>query len=236
MTSFIGHLIKPTIEDICEHSTKYGILPGLGGHLYRTERSQGHQRDHCEMADNEVLSSSTQKEKLKQLPVKHCINMVSRTAYCRPWDQGLVKSALAHLVTIQTKLHLIKVIATATINTSMWRFVRCQPNYSWRHNPQCPACLWINYQSLLCYQQLKQCHSAMRWFHDVGDLLGVVGCVDGTHIPIKNPGGPNAEIYRNRQGNFSMNVQLTAGANMCIVDIVCRGVEGSMMPRYLKQY
>nr|CAD7436045.1 unnamed protein product [Timema monikensis] len=47
----------------------------------------------------------------------------------------------------------------------------------------------------------------MRWFHDVGDLLGVVGCVDGTHIPIKNPGGPNAEIYRNRQGNFSMNVQ-----------------------------
>nr|CAD7432513.1 unnamed protein product [Timema monikensis] len=38
----------------------------------------------CEMADNEVLSSSRQKEKLKQLPVKHCINMVSRTAYCRP--------------------------------------------------------------------------------------------------------------------------------------------------------
>nr|CAD7617012.1 unnamed protein product [Timema genevievae] len=62
----------------------------------------------------------------------------------------------------------------------------------------------------------------MRWFHGVGGFPGVVGCVDGTHIPIKNPGGPNGEIYRNRHGNFSMNVQLTAGANMCIVNIVCR--------------
>nr|CAD7587247.1 unnamed protein product [Timema genevievae] len=44
--SFIGHHIKPTIEDIIyEHSTQYGILPSLVGQLDRNERSQGHQGD-----------------------------------------------------------------------------------------------------------------------------------------------------------------------------------------------
>nr|CAD7572639.1 unnamed protein product [Timema californicum] len=43
--TFIRHNIRPTIEDICEHSTQYGILAGLGGHLDHSERSQEHQRD-----------------------------------------------------------------------------------------------------------------------------------------------------------------------------------------------
>nr|CAD7267541.1 unnamed protein product [Timema shepardi] len=62
----------------------------------------------------------------------------------------------------------------------------------------------------------------MRWFYEIRGFPGVVACVDGTHIPIKNPGGVRPEIYRNRHGWFSLNVQVAAGANMEIVDVSCR--------------
>nr|CAD7435405.1 unnamed protein product [Timema monikensis] len=66
------------------------------------------------------------------------------------------------------------------------------------------------------------CRKAMRWFYEIRGFPGVVACVDGTHIPIKNPGGVRPEIYRNRHGWFSLNVQVSAGANMEIVDVSCR--------------
>ena len=31
---------------------------------------------------------------------------------------------------------------------------------------------------------------------------GVVGAIDGTHVKIESPGGPNAEVYRNRKSFF----------------------------------
>ncbi|KAH7952053.1 hypothetical protein HPB52_017561 [Rhipicephalus sanguineus] len=36
---------------------------------------------------------------------------------------------------------------------------------------------------------------------------GVSGCIDCTHVPMKNPGGEDAEVFRNRKGYFSINVQ-----------------------------
>lgn len=49
---------------------------------------------------------------------------------------------------------------------------------------------------------------------------GVVGAVDCTHIPIQNPGGENAELFRNRKGWFSINVQLMCDADMRIRNVV----------------
>jgi len=46
----------------------------------------------------------------------------------------------------------------------------------------------------------------------------------GTHIPIENPGGVNAELFRNRKGFFSINTQVVVDASMKIVDIVARYV------------
>ncbi|KAJ4436097.1 hypothetical protein ANN_18724 [Periplaneta americana] len=37
---------------------------------------------------------------------------------------------------------------------------------------------------------------------------GVISVIDGTHVPINNPGGNNAEIFRNRKDYFSINVQI----------------------------
>ena len=48
------------------------------------------------------------------------------------------------------------------------------------------------------------------------------GIIDCTHIPIKSPGGQFAELYRNRKGWMSLNVQLICGPRMEILDIVSR--------------
>ncbi|XP_071055943.1 putative nuclease HARBI1 [Onthophagus taurus] len=61
-----------------------------------------------------------------------------------------------------------------------------------------------------------------RKFFEIGGFPGVVGCVDGTHIEIKSPGGANAEIFRNRKGFMSLNVQVVAGPTLKIFDIVIR--------------
>ena len=37
-------------------------------------------------------------------------------------------------------------------------------------------------------------------------MPGVMGCVDGTHIPIQSPGGEDVEMYRCRKGFYSLNV------------------------------
>lgn len=50
----------------------------------------------------------------------------------------------------------------------------------------------------------------------------IVGLIDGTHIKIRNPGGPNSEVFRNRKGVFSINAQVVCDSNMKILDIVAR--------------
>ncbi|KAK5647938.1 hypothetical protein RI129_002830 [Pyrocoelia pectoralis] len=59
-------------------------------------------------------------------------------------------------------------------------------------------------------------------FFGIAGFPGVIGCIDGTHIPIKNPGGQNAEVYRNCKGWMSLNVQVVAGPRSEILDIVIR--------------
>ena len=50
----------------------------------------------------------------------------------------------------------------------------------------------------------------------------VVGAIDCTHIKIPCPGGENAELFRNRKGYFSINVQAVCGPNLDILNIVAR--------------
>jgi hypothetical protein len=62
----------------------------------------------------------------------------------------------------------------------------------------------------------------------------IVDANDITHIKIPSPGGENAELFRNRIGYFSINVQAVWGPNLDILNIVARW-QGSiqyMMPEY----
>lgn len=57
-------------------------------------------------------------------------------------------------------------------------------------------------------------------FYRLAQMPGVIGCIDGSHIPIQSPGGNNAEIYRCRKGYMSINVQAVCDANLKFTNIV----------------
>lgn len=61
-----------------------------------------------------------------------------------------------------------------------------------------------------------------RQFYDIASFPGVVGCVDCTHVPIKSPTRQHGETFRNRKGEFSINVQIVCGPDLKIYDIVAR--------------
>ncbi|XP_026740914.1 putative nuclease HARBI1 [Trichoplusia ni] len=59
-------------------------------------------------------------------------------------------------------------------------------------------------------------------FFQIARFPRVIGAMDCTHVRISSPGGDHAELYRNRKGYFSINVQTICNANLEITDIVAR--------------
>ncbi|CAG4975132.1 unnamed protein product [Colias eurytheme] len=59
-------------------------------------------------------------------------------------------------------------------------------------------------------------------FFAIAGFPRVVGAVDCTHIKINSPGGAQSEIYRNRKGYFSLNVQMVCDARLRIRNIIAR--------------
>lgn len=62
----------------------------------------------------------------------------------------------------------------------------------------------------------------MREFFEIAKFPGVLGAIDCTHVPIVSPGGPNAELYRNRKSYFSINVQAVSSASLLFLNCVAR--------------
>ncbi|XP_050710739.1 uncharacterized protein LOC126995293 [Eriocheir sinensis] len=57
-------------------------------------------------------------------------------------------------------------------------------------------------------------------FHAVAGMPGVIGCIDGTLIPIVSPGGNTAEIYRYRKGYLALIVMAVCDAKMRFTNVV----------------
>ena len=64
--------------------------------------------------------------------------------------------------------------------------------------------------------------TAMQSFYARSKMPGVIGAIDCTQVPIQSPGADDAEIYRNRKGFFSINVQLVSDPTGYISDVVAR--------------
>lgn len=71
-------------------------------------------------------------------------------------------------------------------------------------------------------ENFEECKIVMEGFHAMYGFPRVIGCIDGTHIRIQSPGGEHAEVYRNRKGYFSLNVQVVCNHQLKAVDIVAR--------------
>lgn len=59
-------------------------------------------------------------------------------------------------------------------------------------------------------------------FFNVARFPMVIGAIDCTHVKIQSPGGNDGEIYRNRKGYFSINVQAVTDPELRILDLVAR--------------
>ncbi|XP_036327413.1 putative nuclease HARBI1 [Rhagoletis pomonella] len=68
----------------------------------------------------------------------------------------------------------------------------------------------------------SQKYEAYKGFYIIAKFPTVIGALDGTHVKIISPGGNNSELYRNRKGVFSINVQTMCDANLKITNIVAR--------------
>ena len=63
-------------------------------------------------------------------------------------------------------------------------------------------------------------------FEETRGFPGVMGAIDGCHIPIKAP-GKNPEQYINRKGHHSIQLQVICDTSMRFTDVFC-GFPGSV--------
>lgn len=88
------------------------------------------------------------------------------------------------------------------------------------HVSQATVCRTVNevtaliskklFRRLVHFPEPSEYPDVMRDFHAIGEFPGVTGCIDCTHVRIRSPGGEDAEVYRNRKGVFSLNVQVSS--------------------------
>ncbi|XP_036320285.1 putative nuclease HARBI1 [Rhagoletis pomonella] len=64
--------------------------------------------------------------------------------------------------------------------------------------------------------------STQAAFKEISNFPRVIGAMDCTHVKIMSPGGDDGEVFRNRKGFFSFNVQTICDSNLKILDIVAR--------------
>jgi len=62
----------------------------------------------------------------------------------------------------------------------------------------------------------------MQGFHGMAGFPGMLGALDCTHVPIQSPGGENAELFRNRKGYYSLNIQAVVTSELKFINIVSR--------------
>ncbi|XP_040354835.1 putative nuclease HARBI1 [Ixodes scapularis] len=78
----------------------------------------------------------------------------------------------------------------------------------------------VLFRRLVHFPAASEYHGVMRDFYAMGQFPGVTGCIDCTHVRIRSPGGDDAEVYRNRKGVFSLNVQAITGPQLQFFDVV----------------
>lgn len=65
------------------------------------------------------------------------------------------------------------------------------------------------YPALCKLPTATEAFGVMRQFYAIAGFPGVTGCINCTHVPIRSLGGDDAEVFRNRKGYFSANVQVS---------------------------
>ncbi|KAF4528500.1 hypothetical protein B566_EDAN016687 [Ephemera danica] len=68
----------------------------------------------------------------------------------------------------------------------------------------------------------QEIHEVMQSFYDIAGMPYTLASVDGSHVCILGRGGEFGELYRNRKGYFSLNIQAACDPILKIRDLVTR--------------
>ncbi|XP_018367579.1 PREDICTED: putative nuclease HARBI1, partial [Trachymyrmex cornetzi] len=85
-----------------------------------------------------------------------------------------------------------------------------------------PIIAALNNEFIKLPMSAEQIHQNQKEFFQIAKFINVIGCVDCTHIKVESCGGRENELYRNRKGFFSLNIQVVVNARLEIIDIVAR--------------
>ena len=74
--------------------------------------------------------------------------------------------------------------------------------------------------------------AAKRQFYEIAGFPGEIVAIDCTHVPIMCPAFTDVELYRNRKGFMSINVQAICDLRYRITNVVARWPGSHTMPGY----
>ncbi|CAK1597806.1 unnamed protein product [Parnassius mnemosyne] len=69
---------------------------------------------------------------------------------------------------------------------------------------------------------LNEQQETIRKFRSIANFPTVIGAIDCTHIRVKKVNADGGQLYINRKGFSSINVQVVCDADLKIMDIVTR--------------
>ena len=78
------------------------------------------------------------------------------------------------------------------------------------------------YKQYVKFPSGNKVQEIQRQFMQQNRIPGIVGAIDCTHIPPQSPGGDTAELFRNRKGVFSINVQAICDHDLILTNVVAR--------------
>uniref|UniRef100_A0A8W8J8F9 Putative nuclease HARBI1 n=1 Tax=Magallana gigas TaxID=29159 RepID=A0A8W8J8F9_MAGGI len=84
------------------------------------------------------------------------------------------------------------------------------------------SALTSRYKNYVVFPSGNRVTEIQRGFMNHSGIPGIVGAIDCTHIPIQSPGGDMAELFRNRKGFFSINVQAICDNDLMLTNVVAR--------------
>jgi hypothetical protein len=89
-----------------------------------------------------------------------------------------------------------------------------------RRVSECIARMCIHKISLPAEQDFLT--KTKRNFFKIARFPGVIGAIDCTHVAIQSPGIETGELFRNRKGFFSKNIQAICGPDLKFHNLVTR--------------
>ncbi|KYM97814.1 Putative nuclease HARBI1 [Cyphomyrmex costatus] len=83
-----------------------------------------------------------------------------------------------------------------------------------------PIIAALNNEFIKLLTSTEQIRQNQKKFFQIAKFINVIGCMDCTHIRIELYGGEEAEVYRNRKGIFTINIQTICDSTLKFLDIV----------------